>query len=123
MQKFKIKADFKALGKKFALGIWRQGTVPRLLFCDYFVLTVRRREAFASELTTPLALLTNSIRGRATKESENRSLLRQEKEKLQPSSVEAFLGGVSGMKVELPYPGFIHSSTYRIHIYLLSLIH
>ena len=69
MQKFKIKADFKALGKKFALGIWRQGTVPRLLFCDYFVLTVRRREAFASELTTPFVALANSFCGSATQQS------------------------------------------------------
>ena len=80
-------------------------------------------EPYACKQTTALASLAHSIRGEATKESENRSLLRQEKEKLQPSSVEAFLGGVSGMKVELPYPGFIHSSIYRIHIYLLSLMH
>ena len=58
-------------------------------------------EPYACNQTTALALLTNSIRGRAARESENRSLLRQEKEKLQPSSVEAFLGGVSEMKVEL----------------------
>ena len=56
-------------------------------------------EAFASELTTPFALLTNSIRGRATKDSENRRLIRQEKEKLQPNSVEAFLGGEGEIRI------------------------
>lgn len=44
-------------------------------------------EPYACKQTTALALLANSIRGKATKESENRSLIRQKRKRPKPNLV------------------------------------
>ena len=59
-------------------------------------------EPYACNQTTALALLTNSIRGRAARESENRRLIRQKRKRANPIvRICSFSGGVSEMKVEL----------------------
>ena len=79
-------------------------------------------EPYACKQTTALASLAHSIRGEATKESENRSLLRQEKEKLQASSVEAFLGGEGEIRIivlSLIYKGFQSFDVFIMFFWLI----